>query len=50
MNVNFGLFPPMDAPTHDGDGKKLKGEERGRAKKRAMAERALRDVDAWLAG
>jgi methylenetetrahydrofolate--tRNA-(uracil-5-)-methyltransferase len=47
MNVNFGLFPPLDAPTHGPDGKKLKGEERGRAKKLAMAERALGDLDAW---
>ena len=49
MNVNFGLFPPLDAPTHGADGKKLKGEERGRAKKRALAERALGDLGEWLA-
>ena len=49
MNVNFGLFPPIDAPTHGPDGKKLKGEERGRAKKLALAERALEDLKAWLA-
>ena len=48
MNVNFGLFPPLDAPTHDAGGKRLKGEDRGRAKKRAIAERALRDLEAWL--
>jgi methylenetetrahydrofolate--tRNA-(uracil-5-)-methyltransferase len=48
MNVNFGLFPEIDAPTHDEHGKKLKGVDRGKAKKRAMAERALRDLDAWL--
>lgn len=48
MNVNFGLFPPIDAPTHGPDGKKLKGEERGRAKKLAMAERALGDLAGWL--
>ncbi len=47
MNVNFGLFPTIDAPTHGPDGKKLKGEERGRAKKLAMAERALSDLAAW---
>ncbi|WP_135210485.1 methylenetetrahydrofolate--tRNA-(uracil(54)-C(5))-methyltransferase (FADH(2)-oxidizing) TrmFO [Vitreimonas flagellata] len=50
MNVNFGLFPPIDAPTHGPDGKKLKGEERGRAKKLAMAERALEDLAGWLDG
>lgn len=48
MNVNFGLFPEIAAPTHGPDGKKLKGEERGRAKKLALAERALGDLDAWL--
>nr|WP_158768047.1 methylenetetrahydrofolate--tRNA-(uracil(54)-C(5))-methyltransferase (FADH(2)-oxidizing) TrmFO [Terricaulis silvestris] len=48
MNVNFGLFPEIAAPTHGADGKKLKGEERGRAKKLAMAERALQDLNSWL--
>ncbi len=47
MNINFGLFPPLDAPTHAADGKKLKGEERGRARKLALAERALGAVEAW---
>ncbi len=49
MNVNFGLFPEITAPTHGPDGKKLKGEERGRAKKLALAERALSDLDGWSA-
>ncbi|MBL8543426.1 MAG: methylenetetrahydrofolate--tRNA-(uracil(54)-C(5))-methyltransferase (FADH(2)-oxidizing) TrmFO [Hyphomonadaceae bacterium] len=48
MNVNFGLFPEIQAPTHGPDGKKLKGEERGRAKKLALAERALGDLAGWL--
>lgn len=49
MNVNFGLFPAFaDPPTHGEDGKKLKGEERGRAKKSAMAHRALGDLARWL--
>ena len=48
MNVNFGLFPPIEAPTHSEDGKRLKGEARGRAKKREMGVRALADIDAWL--
>jgi methylenetetrahydrofolate--tRNA-(uracil-5-)-methyltransferase len=47
MNVNFGLFPEIAAPTHGPDGKKLKGEERGRAKKLALAERALGDLAGW---
>ncbi len=36
MNINFGLFPPLvDAP-------------KGRERKRAYCERALRAADAWL--
>ncbi|MEM7661600.1 MAG: methylenetetrahydrofolate--tRNA-(uracil(54)-C(5))-methyltransferase (FADH(2)-oxidizing) TrmFO [Pseudomonadota bacterium] len=52
MNVNFGLFPPanpdemaMLAP----EGKRLRGKEKGRLKKRAQAFRALKDINAWLA-
>ena len=48
MNVNFGLFPEIATPTHGADGKKLKGEDRSRAKKLALAERALGDLGAWL--
>jgi methylenetetrahydrofolate--tRNA-(uracil-5-)-methyltransferase len=36
MNVNFGLFPPLD--------KKVKGKDR----KQAMSMRALQDLSAWL--
>ncbi|MEQ1491842.1 MAG: methylenetetrahydrofolate--tRNA-(uracil(54)-C(5))-methyltransferase (FADH(2)-oxidizing) TrmFO, partial [Terricaulis sp.] len=50
MNVNFGLFPEIVAPTHGADGKKLKGEDRSRAKKLALAERALGDLSGWLDG
>jgi methylenetetrahydrofolate--tRNA-(uracil-5-)-methyltransferase len=46
MNINFGLFPQPDLPA---DGPKLKGKERGRAKKRSIALRALREIDGWLA-
>jgi len=49
MNINYGLLPDLpNAPSHDADGKKLKGPERGRAKKQAMSRRALNDLDAWL--
>ena len=52
MNVNFGLFPPADPDeviTKDPEtGKRLRGKDKGRAKKRAQAARALRDVEAWL--
>ena len=48
MNVNFGLFPPIETPMQDADGRRLKGKERGKARKRALTRRALGDLDAWL--
>ena len=48
MNVNFGLFPPIDPPSHDADGRRIKGRDKTFAKKRAMAERALADLAAWI--
>jgi len=36
MNVNFGLFPPLD------------GRVRGKDRKRALSARALSDLDGWL--
>jgi len=50
MNINFGLFPPVAVPERDGNGRRLKGSERGQAKKRAIAERALADLSGWLSG
>lgn len=51
MNINYGLLPDLPAaPTHDAGGKKLKGPERGRAKKQVMSRRALSDLGVWLAG
>lgn len=48
MNVNFGLFPPLDAvPTRDADGNRLRGNAKTVAKKQEMARRALRDMDAY---
>jgi methylenetetrahydrofolate--tRNA-(uracil-5-)-methyltransferase len=35
MNVNFGLFPPLDPP------------RRGKDKRQALADRALRDLGEW---
>ena len=49
MNVNWGLFPPIEPPERTADGKRIPGKERGFAKKRAMSARALADIDAWLA-
>lgn len=49
MNVNFGLFPPVEAPTKGDDGKRLKGKEKAKAKKRATTDRAKADFSDWLA-
>ncbi|MES1203238.1 MAG: methylenetetrahydrofolate--tRNA-(uracil(54)-C(5))-methyltransferase (FADH(2)-oxidizing) TrmFO, partial [Pseudomonadota bacterium] len=49
MNVNFGLFPPIDTPERDEAGKRIKGELRNKLKRRALADRALSDLDGWLA-
>ncbi len=46
MNVNFGLFPPIEVPKPEG--KRLRGPEKTSAKKMAMSARALADVKAWL--
>jgi methylenetetrahydrofolate--tRNA-(uracil-5-)-methyltransferase len=48
MNVNFGLFPGLEAPSHDANGRRIKGKERGVARKRALSARALADLDGWL--
>ncbi len=48
MNINYGLLPPMEAPRQDADGRKLHPQDRGRAKKRLMSERALNDLERWL--
>jgi len=49
MNINYGLLPDLDVnPTHDQNGQRLKGPERGREKKRVMSRRALADLAGWL--
>ncbi len=51
MNVNLGLFPmPEQVPNKDENGKRLRGKEKSRAKKREMAKKALLDIDAWSSG
>ncbi|MEP3630170.1 MAG: methylenetetrahydrofolate--tRNA-(uracil(54)-C(5))-methyltransferase (FADH(2)-oxidizing) TrmFO [Hyphomicrobiales bacterium] len=47
MNINFGLFPPIEVQKPV-DGKRFRGKEKARAKKLAMANRALADTRAWL--
>ena len=46
MNVNFGLFPPIEAPKVEG--KRLRGKEKTNARKRALTARALADCRDWL--
>ena len=48
MNVNFGLFPPIEVPERDAEGRRIKGKDKTAAKKRAMAERALGDLAGWI--
>jgi methylenetetrahydrofolate--tRNA-(uracil-5-)-methyltransferase len=48
MNVNFGLFPPIDVQRIPGV--RVSSAEKGLARKRALSRRALADLDSWLAG
>ena len=47
MNVNFGLFPPIEQPTLDADGNRIKGKAKTPARKTAMSQRALDDLASW---
>jgi methylenetetrahydrofolate--tRNA-(uracil-5-)-methyltransferase len=47
MNVNFGLFPPIEIPKEE-NGKRIRGKEKTRAKRRAITARALTDQATWL--
>ena len=46
MNVNFGLFPPVEVARVPG--KRVSSAEKGLAKKRAITARALSDIEKWL--
>ncbi len=49
MNINYGLLPdPDESPTHDSDGRRLKGKERGKAKRRTVSNRALKHLNQWI--
>ncbi len=50
MNVNFGLFPPLERMPRNETGRRLRGPEKALLKKRAMADRARADLAAWIAG
>ncbi|WP_029029396.1 methylenetetrahydrofolate--tRNA-(uracil(54)-C(5))-methyltransferase (FADH(2)-oxidizing) TrmFO [Salinarimonas rosea] len=50
MNVNFGLFPPLEgALPKSADGKRLRGSAKAIARKKALTDRARADLAAWLA-
>ena len=48
MNVNFGLFPPIVEPRVDETGRRLRGPERGVARKRTLSARAEAELTAWI--
>jgi methylenetetrahydrofolate--tRNA-(uracil-5-)-methyltransferase len=48
MNVNFGLFPPLERAPKSPDGKRLRGTDKTRAKKQALTDRARADLAEWL--
>lgn len=48
MNVNYGLFPPVEVDKPEG--KRLRGKEKSVARKRALSARALSDCRQWLGG
>jgi methylenetetrahydrofolate--tRNA-(uracil-5-)-methyltransferase len=45
MNVNFGLFPPL---AQGAQGGKMRGAEKGLARKAALSLRAAQHLDGWL--
>jgi len=51
MNVNFGLFPPLEAGTKlrpEGFEGRFRGKDKAVARKKALSRRALADCRAWL--
>jgi methylenetetrahydrofolate--tRNA-(uracil-5-)-methyltransferase len=50
MNVNFGLFPPIAAPATPEGRKYGRGSAKNLARKGALSERALIDLERWTSG
>ena len=50
MNVNFGLFPPMEEEIvyPKVNGKRLRGKDKTRYRKSLLAKRALIDIKSWV--
>lgn len=49
MNVNFGLFPPVEIVKPEGM-KRFRGKDKAIVKRAAISKRALTDFDEWVAG
>ena len=49
MNINFGLFPPVEEAPRGADGKRLKGKEKSAGRKRQITARAKADLAHWIA-
>lgn len=49
MNINFGLFPPIEAAPRDENGKRLRGKDKAVAKKRMITARAKAALATWMA-
>jgi methylenetetrahydrofolate--tRNA-(uracil-5-)-methyltransferase len=50
MNVNFGLFPPLERMPRNETGRRLRGPEKAALKRRALTDRARADLAAWISG
>jgi methylenetetrahydrofolate--tRNA-(uracil-5-)-methyltransferase len=48
MNINFGLFPPLEDVPVSAEGKKLRGPDKGVARKRLLSMRAGLDLQSWI--
>lgn len=49
MNVNFGLFPPIEGLVYKTeDGKRIRGKDKTRFRKGHLARRALKDIQNWV--
>ncbi|WP_395666845.1 methylenetetrahydrofolate--tRNA-(uracil(54)-C(5))-methyltransferase (FADH(2)-oxidizing) TrmFO [Methylocella sp.] len=48
MNVNFGLFPPLDEALPRTEGRRLRGAQKAALRKAALGARAARDLEAWI--
>ena len=47
MNINFGLFPPLDEAPKAPEGKRLRGHDKVVAKRHALTARAKAELELW---